>query len=673
MPRIIPACLRAGLIKNAAQAPPCADARTPRNNTEPTIMLKKLRFAVLLPLSFALILAALIALLVPIINSQLTDIQARAETERLEGLAKNLSAELDAQGRTAVGMALLIANLKTPPRLMAEGDREGLLDITQQAFNAVKDKLGVDQFQFHTPPATSFLRVHQPAKFGDDLSGFRKTVVQVNQTRAPIYGLEHGVAGLGIRGVVPVSHQGQPVGSFEIGMSFGQPFFDNFKKQYGVDVALYLPDGGNFKTFASTLKGASMLGPDALREAMNGKRVYHAVEQDGKTWSVFAQLVKDFSGAPVGVVEVARDASEWQAYMNQVNLLLLGIMGAFLIFGILASIFVSRLLVCPIKQTVNAMNEIAHGNGDLTCRLHEEGRNEMTDLCRAFNAFVSKTHGIMNEVGQATLMVAASAEEMSTITHQSNQAVQRQKQESAQVASAMTEMAASVQEVSGNARHVAEVSGEARELTLSGQREVRAVVEAIHTLSNEITQAATVIRRLEQDSVQVGSVIEVIRSVAEQTNLLALNAAIEAARAGEQGRGFAVVAEEVRSLASRTQQSTQEIQAMIEQLQAQAREAVNVMERSNDHTELSVSKASNAGEALDHITEAVSRIVAMVHEIANTTQQQSQVAEEVSRNIVTIDNEIDQIAESSSQTMVAGDELSRLAAKLNQLVGQFKV
>jgi methyl-accepting chemotaxis protein len=202
---------------------------------------------------------------------------------------------------------------------------------------------------------------------------------------------------------------------------------------------------------------------------------------------------------------------------------------------------------------------------------------------------------------------------------------------------------------------------------------VRNSVNGIRSLAENVEEAAGVIHRLEQDSEQIGTILDVIRGIADQTNLLALNAAIEAARAGEQGRGFAVVADEVRTLAQRTQQSTQEIQAMIEQLQEGSRNAVQVMELGRQRTEESVDLSSRAGTSLDAITSAVSRITDMNLQIASAAQEQSTVAEEMARNINQISEVSDETSHGAQQTEDASQQLSQLASELQTLVQQFKV
>jgi methyl-accepting chemotaxis protein len=321
-----------------------------------------------------------------------------------------------------------------------------------------------------------------------------------------------------------------------------------------------------------------------------------------------------------------------------------------------------------IVQGLHAMSQ-----GDLTHKVNLTGKDEFAWMCWEYSegrkGFTTLTKEILGSSGQ----LAAAAEELSAVTETSNSGVMRQQGEIEQVATAMNEMSATVTEVSKNAANAATAAQDADDQAKNGCEVVNTTVETINNLASEVERTSQVIENLKGDSLSIGAVLDVIRDIAEQTNLLALNAAIEAARAGEQGRGFAVVADEVRTLASRTQQSTREINDMIEKLQNGANQAVSVMEMGRAKAEESVEQAAKAGEALQAITGVVDNIKSMNMQIASAAEEQSATAEEINRNIVNISEVAQETAGGSQQTASASDELARLASDLQGQVAKFKI
>lgn len=636
-------------------------------------MLSNVKIGHRIAVSFALMLVITVAVLVPVFLSRFESVIEQAERRELRGLFDNINAAIEAEGRKAESMAALVAGMPQVQRAMAEDNRDQLQELFVAGFETLRAQYGVRQFQFHKAPAISYFRVHKPAKFGDDLSSFRKTVVATNTNRTVVHGVERGVAGLGVRGITPIFHNGKHVGSVEFGLSFGQPFFDAFKEQYGVDVALFLKqEDGSFKPFASTLKDAQLLGIEQMNQALSGQQLVEQTKSGDTPLAVFAGAVKDYSGQPLGVLEVAMDRSYYAEALTGTRNTALLVAAIALVVGVLLAALVARGIVRPIRAAVDAMRDIAAGEGDLTRRLQAEGRNEVAELAHAFNRFADKVRNVVADVAGSTAQVAAAAEEMSAITDESNRGVSRQRSEIEQVATAMNEMTATVQEVARNASQAARSAEAADQEAVQGQGVVREAVKAIEAVAGEVERAAAVIQRLEADSESISAVLDVIRGVAEQTNLLALNAAIEAARAGEQGRGFAVVADEVRTLASRTQESTGEIQEVIERLQAGARDAASVMQQGQVRAKDSVARAQEAGVSLSKITKSVATISDMNAQIASAAEEQSAVSDEINKNVANINEVADSVTESAGQTAEASNQLARLAADLQALVGQFK-
>ncbi len=352
-------------------------------------------------------------------------------------------------------------------------------------------------------------------------------------------------------------------------------------------------------------------------------------------------------------------------------LMMLGAMGiAAVILGMLAALVISRLIVAPLQQTVLFAQRIAAG--DLSHDLPEDRRDEPGQLMAAMQVMSVSLRTLVGRIGGGVSQIAAAAEQLSAITAQTSAGVLSQKMETEQTATAMHQMAATVQEVAHNAEQASLAARVADNEAQQGNQVVQQTVSQIGQLATEVEESAEAIAALNQESARIGGVLEVIRNVAEQTNLLALNAAIEAARAGEQGRGFAVVADEVRALAKRAQDSTEEIEGLIVSLQQLAKGAVEKMDSSRTLTQRTVTLAGEAGDALGRITQAVSTIEQMNQQIAAAAEEQSAVAETISESVTRVRDIGEQSASASQQTAASSAELARLGVELQGLVAQFR-
>ena len=339
----------------------------------------------------------------------------------------------------------------------------------------------------------------------------------------------------------------------------------------------------------------------------------------------------------------------------------------------ISSFPISKNIQRSLLDVVHSLEDMAKGEGDLTVRLKTENHDEIGDLVKWFNAFIEKLQCTIREVVAVSNPLTEMAEKVNGSASEAQSVTDLQQKGIEQTRVAVSDMNASVTNIAENASLTAESVNQASDLSKTGSKVVGQTVDSIGNLAKSVSEASDVVDRLENDVEQVGTVLSVIRGIAEQTNLLALNAAIEAARAGEQGRGFAVVADEVRTLASRTQDSTTEIQSTIEKLQSAAQEAVETMNAGRTMAESSVEEAARAGESLSAIENTVSEINAMATNIATATEEQSSVAANIVNSVNDISSSTERTARSASELANVSSELNELASTLNKLTSGFKV
>ncbi len=389
---------------------------------------------------------------------------------------------------------------------------------------------------------------------------------------------------------------------------------------------------------------------------------------------------------PVAKISYVKGLPEWKwiigsgVYLDDVDeefsaiaieIILIGLV-LFIVIAVLV-IFIQRSILVPLNKTVAAMEDISAGDGDLTKRLNVMGNDELAQLTQSFNRFVEKITVLIKDANQHAEHVKENAVSLANINHQAKELASEQNAQTDQLEHAMEEMKVTIGEIANNAESAAQETEQGRKLVGDSQRVINHTVDEITSLSNTVKEATSVISSLAAESDNIGSVLDVIRGIAEQTNLLALNAAIEAARAGEQGRGFAVVADEVRTLASRTGQSTEEIQKMIQRLQQGANSAVSVIEASAKQAQETSDHVLQANSALNQISEVIHHVSDMNTQVATAAEEQSLSADEINRNahrISTLSHEslqgIESAATNSEQLRAMGEELSRL-------LNQFKV
>jgi len=348
----------------------------------------------------------------------------------------------------------------------------------------------------------------------------------------------------------------------------------------------------------------------------------------------------------------------------------IGIVVAFLAAVALGAV-ITRSITLPLSAAIRSAEDVA--SGDLSKAIEITGRDDVSVLLGALNKMQDSLRATVKEIGSAADQLASASEELNAVTEESSRGLTRQNDEIQQAATAVNEMTAAVEEVARNATGASEASEQTSRNAVEGRDQVRRAVSSVGAMADEISNSTGKVEVLATRVNEITKVLEVIRAIAEQTNLLALNAAIEAARAGEQGRGFAVVADEVRALAHRTQSSTADIESMMQQVRLGAEEAVAAMNNSKDLAVDTRAQSIEAGQALDRITEGVSVINERNLVIASAAEEQAQVAREVDRNLVNIQDLSTQTAAGANQTNASSAELSRLATSFGVLISRFKV
>ncbi|MCX5508024.1 methyl-accepting chemotaxis protein [Pseudomonas soli] len=416
-----------------------------------------------------------------------------------------------------------------------------------------------------------------------------------------------------------------------------------------------------YRQLEARMRSLSQAGDlDALRELLNRDLLDNS-EQINKVMDALVRINTEQTSAT--------NAQAAEQYSGAFALVI-SLLVAATVLTLLFAFLLTRSIVKPIDEALKAAEQIAEG--DLTHSIHADGTDEAARLLKAMAKMQDKLRDTLQLIAGSATQLASAAEELNSVTDESARGLQQQNNEIEQAATAVTEMTSAVEEVARNAVSTSEASSEASRSAGDGRDLVLETVGAIERMSGDVQATAKLIAHLAEQSRDIGKVLDVIRGLADQTNLLALNAAIEAARAGEAGRGFAVVADEVRALAHRTQQSTSEIERMIGSIQGGTEQAVDSMRTSTERAESTLNIARGAGLALDTIAGAVAQINERNLVIASAAEEQAQVAREVDRNLVNINDLSVQSATGAHQTSAASAELSRLAVDLNGLVARFR-
>ncbi|MEE4244582.1 MAG: methyl-accepting chemotaxis protein, partial [Kangiellaceae bacterium] len=453
--------------------------------------------------------------------------------------------------------------------------------------------------------------------------------------------------------------------------SVADSFLDNLRKINSIDSTYQNEINPIIQNFNSYYSDAYQLSTEMIDDTVDfsslGERTKRLNNNYDMAFSDLEKFSLRLNQTFKSAIQQANDDASWTITFG----FIFGGVSIVILFAV--AIPIAKSVKKNLLGVINSLRNIAQDNGDLTVRLHTHSQDEIGELVFWFNSFMEKLQGVIKDIVQSVLPLTSLVQSLNTISDETRHAIEQQFNEADDTKRTIDTMGERVVTIASNAAEAASAADRANSETKNGREVVQSTVDSIDQLSNDISRAAKVISQLDEDSKSVSIVLDVIKGIAEQTNLLALNAAIEAARAGEQGRGFAVVADEVRSLASRTQESTEEINRIIEKLQEAASSAVTAMQASSEQAKDSVESAARADLSLDSIAEAISSISSMNLEIANSTESQQSLSQDIIKKISGIQSRTEQTSNQSLKLGEASNDLSDMASKLESIAKQFKV
>lgn len=549
-------------------------------------------------------------------------------------------------------------------RAFAARDREMLLQLTRPIYQKLKSE-GVEQIQFLLPPATSFLRLHMPDKFGDDLSAIRHTVMECNQNKKMVEGLEEGRGGFGFRVVAPVFFQGEYVGCAEYGVGFGKADLEKWKKETGADFFVYgvtkgvswVGDAGKNAPLAATAgRDTAKVDKTVVESVLKTGKMEIVYPDGGKTAAMIIPL-RDYSGKTAAYIKAVLGREKVVQQIRLTMVKSLGILVAgIIIVGLVLYATIRRCLI-PLEKIADGMEKA--GRGDLTQKLPVSGNDEIGRLAGGFNGMVENIRGLVAEASRSADELSGSSRQLSASTQQVSATVQK-------VAVIMDNLSADAGGLEGAARQMEDSARHVLDMAGDGEVSMTRLNRLISDLQLLISNISDVVHGFGNRSREIGNIVDVISDIAEQTNLLALNASIEAARAGEHGRGFAVVAAEVQTLAEKSKAATLEISRLISLVQQEASQAVAEVDKGTAGFMEGAGQLADTGGKFNKIIQAIDR--------------QSRFIQSVVKSLILIKASTQEVAtamgeQSSSTENIASSalELSSLAGELNNNIARFRL
>ena len=631
------------------------------------------------------------------LNMKVVNKYEKAQAQQLEEFVTTL---IDNNAQRAVMGAYIIANTPKVQKLFAEGKREELYEEVGKIWEILSKKFGVKQFQFHKPPAISFLRVHKPSKFGDDLSSFRFTVIEANKDLKMVMGIEKGKAGFGIRGVVPVyDENGNHIGSVELGLSLDKSLLGFMKERLGGEWFLYTLVKGvawEDKDYFGTMESDPFIqNQEKIEEVKQGKLAYY---YDPKSEKVVTLVpVKDFQNKIVAYIKVVQDTEYFHLKRSMLSLITISV-SIFLIVIIAVLYLYLNYAFKPMKAILVYLENVA--KGDLTAKLTVNSKNEFGRISLAVRETIENLKEHLQKIDGTSAELNAFSQELQSEIENQTKLAEDVKNTMEDVAKSATDTSASVEELtsgveevaagaqnlSNMAQDLADLSGSMEDAAEAGKSSIEEVFKAIEEVAQKSQKTEEVVEGVAQKASNIVSIVETINSIAEQTNLLALNAAIEAARAGEAGKGFAVVADEIRKLAEESRKATEEIAKILNEIKNAAQDAKSITTETVSSVETTKEKTEDTLEKFNEIADKIKEVRNMIDNLAATSEEQGAVSEEmasamdsaskgvllVSEKIQDAKVEIDSLSSSLEDLKGRGEKLKELAEVLESMLRKYK-
>ncbi len=593
-----------------------------------------------------------------------------AKQTELQAKLAVIALDLRMEIRAAEILATQLATTEDVQERFAARDRKALLDYVAPSLQQLRANFGVTQIQFHTPPGISFLRVHNPSQFGDNVAEGRPLVAQANKENKTVSGMEKAVSGYGLRAVVPVHWKSQPIGSVEVGLEPGDAFFKKALTGYNVLGRLYSRVDRGFVVVGSSLGSTEAVDTERLDKAFHGEQQLFDRDVAGVPMAVLIAPMINAQGQANGVIEVTMDASTFAAAHAKATRTALAVGVLSMLLGVALAVALSRHLGQRMNVVVAGVNRIAQG--DLRSHGALQGGDEIADLDHAAQAMRQRLSALVADVADNAVQVLAAAEEITRAVEAQAATSSEMSSSMAEITSTMEELSASSTLIADHSKAVVQVAGVTLDGSRKGAEAMELVLDRMNGISVDNQKSLQEIVELGAKSKEIGKIMEIINTVADQTKLIAFNAALEAASAGEAGKRFSVVASEIRRLADSVSASTEEIAGKINEIQGSINRLVLSSEKGASSIGAGSAASRNTAERLGEIIAAATAASTAAEQISLSTQQQKTASGQV---VVALR----EIAAASSNTAGAvnrisqiSKEMSGLSARLDRMVRLFQ-